>query len=276
MSEEELPRKVEAREKEIEKRYLRKEKTIDYLKVVEDVFDARTVKNVIELMRRRVIDELYGAVAQGKEGKVFLAKSPKGEFLAVKIFYVTTAEFIRGRYKYILGDPRFERISRNPWKLIIAWTQKEFRNLKIAYEAGVRVPKPIAVYENVLVMEFIGRDGKPAPLIKDAPPEDPDKAYWTIIEYVWRAWCKGKIVHADLSEYNVMNNEGELVIIDWGSAVKASHPLAVEFLKRDIQNITRYFAEIGADVSDETAEKVFRLVLKCSRPPTREEVESLG
>ncbi len=54
----------------------------------------------------------------------------------------------------------------------------------------------------------------------------------------------GKIIHADLSEFNIVNTGDELVIIDWGgSAVKANHPNAIEFLLRDIENINRYFSK---------------------------------
>lgn len=233
----------------------------DLLEVVEDVFDMPTVEAIIKLMNRGIIDKIYGGVAQGKEAKVFWAVSPKGEDLAIKIFYVSTAQFIKGRYKYIEGDPRFQRIRRDTRKLIEQWCSKEYRNLVKAYEAGVRVPKPIACLSNVLVMEFISckdQRGVPAPLIKENPPDDPEEAYWTIIEYVRRACVKAELVHADLSEYNIMNTGDELVIIDWGSAVRMDHPMAKEFLRRDIENITRFFKKLGLrDVSvDEIYNKI--------------------
>ncbi len=155
-------------------------KDIDQLKTVDDVFNQYTINALRELMNRHVVEEVYGPVAQGKEAKVIWAKAPDGTDIALKIFYTSTAQFIRGRYKYLLGDPRFTGAKiTNTRKLIEYWCRKEFSNLSDAYNAGVRVPKPITFNRNILVMEFIsygGLSGVPAPLIKDAPPEDPESA----------------------------------------------------------------------------------------------------
>jgi len=222
-------------------------KDIDQLKTVDDVFNQYTIDALRELMNKHIVQEVYGPVAQGKEAKVIWAKASDGTDIALKIFYTSTAQFIRGRYKYLLGDPRFAnaRIT-NTRKLIEYWCKKEFSNLSDAYNAGVRVPKPITFNRNILVMEFIsyeGYSGVPAPLIKDAPPKDPEIAYLTIIRYIERAFILGKIIHSDLSEFNIVNTGNELVIIDWGSAVKANHPNATEFLLRDIENVSRYFSK---------------------------------
>ncbi|WP_243681444.1 hypothetical protein [Vulcanisaeta souniana] len=83
-------------------------KDIDQLKTVDDVFNQYTIDALRELMNRGgVVKEVYGPVAQGKEAKVIWARAPEGTDIALKIFYTTTAQFIRGRYKYLLGDPRF-------------------------------------------------------------------------------------------------------------------------------------------------------------------------
>lgn len=229
----------------------RLQKDSELFEVLESVFDYSTVMSIYRLMNRGVISKLYGAVASGKEAKVYWGKGPRGEDLAVKIFYVQTASFRGGRLKYILGDPRFEGLRGDFRKLVYAWCQKEYRNLKRAFEAGVRVPKPYAIERNVLVMEFIGRDGVPAPLIKDKVPEDPASAFAEVKEYVKRLYWCAKLVHADLSEYNILvDEEGRLVIIDLGSAVLSSHPQAIEFLRSDVKNIYRFFSELGVDTGD--------------------------
>ena len=109
-------------------------------------------------------------VAQGKEAKVIWAKALDGTNIALKIFYTSTAQFIRGRYKYLLGGSRFSGVKiANTRKLIEYWCRKEFSNLGDAYNTGVRVPRPITFNRNILVMEFIsyrGISGVPAPLIK--------------------------------------------------------------------------------------------------------------
>ncbi|MFB6469925.1 MAG: serine protein kinase RIO [Vulcanisaeta sp. AZ3] len=228
-------------------------KDIDQLKTVDDVFNQYTINALRELMNRGIVDEVYGPVAQGKEAKVVWAKSHDNKDIALKIFYTTTAQFIRGRYRYLLGDPRFTSVNiSNTRKLIEYWCKKEYGNLSSAYNAGVRVPRPIAFNKNILVMEFInyeGYNGVPAPLIKDLPPSNPNEAYLVIIKFIERALLLGDIIHADLSEFNILNTGRELVIIDWGSAVRVSHPNAFEFLLRDLENVNRYFGrELGVDV----------------------------
>lgn len=223
------------------------EKDSSVREVLEDVFDQRTVLAVLHLMNRGVLAKLYGTVSTGKEARVYWGKDRDGRDLAVKIYLIVTAEFRRGRLKYILGDPRFEGASLRGRELIYAWARKEYRNLRRASQFGIPCPKPIAVYENILVMEFIGRDGVPAPLLKDSPPSRPYEAFRELQSYIERMVLEAGLVHADLSEYNILVEDDRLVIIDWGSAVLSSHPNAEEFLLNDIRNVYRFFRELGVD-----------------------------
>jgi len=234
------------------KRALRRYKDKDLYETVEEVFDSETVLALYYLMRRGVFDQLYGVISSGKEARVYWAKKGNTD-LAVKIYLTSTAEFKKGMLKYILGDPRFENIPRRSTKqLIYAWTRKEFRNLKRLYNSGVRVPRPIFVFKNILVMEFIGENGVRAPLLKEVgmsldiseAKEIMDK----ILYYVKIGYCKARLVHADLSEYNVMLHKGEPVIIDVSQALDVNHPNAYEFLMHDISTILKFFEKIGLKV----------------------------
>jgi len=237
----------------IESRKVKRRKDEEHYEVLEEVFDRATLLALYDLVNKGYIERIYGVVATGKEARIYWAEDPSGNDIALKIFLIVTAEFWKRRKRYIDGDPRFVRIRRSRRHLIKAWCSKEFKNLKLAYEAGVRVPKPIVFKENVLVMEFInapGERGVPAPLLKDAPPTDPHTAFEVIMDYVEKLYKNAKLVHADLSEYNILNREPEFVIIDWGSAVLLAHPNAHEFLMRDISNVTNYFKRLGVDVPD--------------------------
>ncbi len=231
------------------KRASRRYKDKDLYETVEEVFDADTVLAVYYIMRRKIFDKLYGVISSGKEARVYWAK--KGNIdLAVKIYLTSTAEFKKGMLKYILGDPRFENISRRSTKqLIYAWTRKEFRNLKRLYNAGVRVPKPIFVYKNILIMEFIGNDGVRAPLLKEIGSElgldEAQRLLEKILNYIKIGYCRARLVHADLSEYNIMLYNGEPVIIDVSQALDLNHPNADEFLLHDISTILKFFEKIG-------------------------------
>ncbi len=261
-----MPRKIEDIEdiiaKKLPKPKYKRIKDSRLFEVVEEVFDYPTLMALYDLINKGIIETIYGVVASGKEARIYWAEDPEGNDLAVKIFLVSTAEFRRGRLKYIEGDPRFKRVGRKIRDIVRAWCSKEFRNLKRAYEVGVRVPRPIAFKDNVLVMEFIsgGERGVPAPAIKDYPPEDPEEAYLTIRRYIETLYLEGDLVHADLSEYNILNTGSELVIIDWGSAVHVRHPHAEEFLRHDIYTVFRYFDRLGVETDD--PEEFFKTLLR--------------
>jgi RIO kinase 1 len=104
----------------------------------------------------------------------------------VKIYLTVSAEFERGMVTYIEGDPRFKSIKHDSRSLVYAWAQKEFKNLMKAREAGVRVPKPIAVEKNVLLMEFIGEKGVSASTLREARPRNPKTMYKTLLSIVKR------------------------------------------------------------------------------------------
>ncbi len=263
---------IELRKREREPRL----KDKDLFEVVEEVFDRRTVLAVIELKRRGCLRQLKGVVSAGKEARVYWAKGPKGEDLAVKIYLTVTAEFRKSIWKYIKGDPRYEWIGNLPrHKLIMAWTRKEFSNLRRMHEAGVRVPRPICFYQNVLVMEFLGENGVRAPLLKELadqgalePNEETEKLFWDIIENIRVMYWKAGLVHADLSEYNIMMWRGKPYIIDVSQAVRLDHPHAHSFLYRDIYNIVRFFTEeVGLDLPD--ADEIYESILK-QRPSETE------
>jgi len=216
--------------------------------VIEEVFDRSTLMVIYDFLNKGVIDEIYGVVKAGKESRVYWGKDKQGNELAIKIYLTVSAEFRKGMLKYIIGDPRFKGVRRDTRSLVFAWAQKEFRNLVQAVAANVRVPKPIAVKKNVLVMEFIGKNGISAPSMKEQSPKNPEKAYKTLLTYLRRLYRKAELVHGDLSEYNVMIWSGHLVVFDVSQAVPLSHPLANFLLLRDLENMNRYFSRLGVEV----------------------------
>lgn len=240
----------------IDKRRVRKKRSED-LSAVEAVFDRSTLLTLYYLINSGVISELFGVISTGKEANVYWAKGENEEDYAVKIYRTATADF-KKMSVYVQGDPRFKRVKKDTRSLIYTWATKEFKNLKRACEAKVRVPKPMAVRNNVLVMEFIGEDGIPAPRLKDQAPRDPEDTLNTILEYMKSLYQIARLIHADLSEYNILFWDGP-VIIDVSQGVLVQHPLAQEFLLRDIKNILRYFRPRVDYIPD--TETVYRRII---------------
>ena len=124
-------------------------------------------------MIRGVIEEIYEVVGVGKESRVYLGLTPSGLRVAIKIFYPQNISFKKHK-RYIFGDHRFSSFRNNPYHIVSLWCSKEYRNMIRAYKAGVNVPRPIAYYKNILVMEFLG-EKSPAPLLREVVLENPGK-----------------------------------------------------------------------------------------------------
>lgn len=225
---------------------------------IEEVFDQNTFMVIYQFLNSGVLYEVHGVVNAGKEARVYWGKNKEGKDLAVKIYLTSSAEFKKGMLKYIEGDYRFKGVKHDTRSLIFTWAQKEFRNLEQASRAKVRVPKPVAVKNNVLIMEFIGKDGVNAASLKEQKPRDPEKVYEVLLNYLTRLYQKAELVHGDLSEYNIMMWKGKPVIFDVAQAVPTSHPMAEFFLRRDLINLNKFFSRLGVKVLsiDEIYKKV--------------------
>ena len=203
-----------------------------------EVFEKATLKSLWKLMSKGYITSFDFPISTGKEGNVFRAKR-KNEFIAVKIYRINTSTF-RNISKYLMYDSLY-KVKKDRKSIIFAWARKEFNTLKKLHNVGVRVPKPITCEGNVIVMEYIGGEEAPAPLLKDAMLEDAEKIFDKIKCYLRLMYKKAGIVHADFSEYNVLIHENEPVIIDVGQTVGIENPMAIDFLRRDVKNITKFF-----------------------------------
>ncbi|MCW7080597.1 MAG: serine protein kinase RIO [Candidatus Methanospirare jalkutatii] len=272
----------------------KRKKDYKLMKVERYVFDDLTLQTLYKLAQRRIIAGIGGPISTGKESIVFHAiggsaagsgkvRGVSGEEvqekrqreIAVKIYKVSTSNF-KAMLEYILGDPRFENVKKDRRSVVFTWARKEFKNLKRAFRAGVSVPAPIAYEKNVLVMDFIGREGIPAPRLRDVPEEilrtHAQHIFERILASVKVLYEKAGLVHADLSEFNILldfkmeggEEEGESVsegipasalssarpvLIDMGQAVLTSHPKAKDFLQRDLRNIVAFFQKLGLNLS---------------------------
>jgi len=218
----------------------------DARRIFAQVFDARAIQAVHKLAMKGLFETLEFVISTGKEAHVFRAVDKAGNFRAVKIYKIETSDF-RHMEKYVFGDERFADVKREKRSLVYAWTKKEYKNLERAREAGVRVPMPLGFMDNVLVMEFIGTPGgDAAPALKDMgrKVENVEKLHETVVGWFAKLYAKAEMVHADFSEYNILANGEELVLIDCGQGVLLNHPNAREFFERDVRNMAHYLQKL--------------------------------
>jgi RIO kinase 1 len=167
---------------------------------------------------------------------------------------MSTANF-HAMKEYIIGDPRFVGIKQAKNDIILGWAKKEFKNLQRAKDAGVRVPEAYITRRNILLMEFIGKDGVAMPQLKDAKinQDDAPLFFKKVLEYMTLLYRDAKLVHADLSEYNILVDIDTMspVIIDMGQSVTTDHINAETFLRRDVANLARFFRKLNVNVNED-------------------------
>lgn len=223
-------------------------KDADQLKVREDVFDDVTLLALYKLVHKKWFSVLGGSISTGKEANVFYAER-EGSSVAIKIYRIRTANFTT-MSSYIVGDRRFSHVKKAKKELIFAWTKKEFSNLVRARDAGVSVPEPLVWDRNILIMSFLGEDEIPYPQLRNADLDAPEETYAQILQAIDDLYRKAELVHADLSEFNILYHD-KPYLIDMGQSVTRDHPRALPFLMRDIRNINRFFrnrCEVRNDV----------------------------
>lgn len=226
----------------------------------EQVMDPRTRIILFKLLNRGTITEINGCISTGKEANVYHATSKTFDY-AIKI-YKTSILVFKDRDKYVSGEFRFRHgyCRHNPRKMVRTWAEKEMRNLTRLHSAGLEVPTPILLRSHVLVMSFVGKNGWPAPKLKEIEMTS-SKArnlYHECVVFIWSMYNKCKLVHADLSEFNILYHNSKIVVIDVSQSVEHDHPHALEFLRKDCTNITEFFRK--KDVATMTIKELFDFV----------------
>lgn len=218
---------------------------------VEQAIDPRTRMVLFKMLNRGIFNDINGCISTGKEANVYHATKSDGQELAIKV-YKTSVLVFKDRDRYVQGDYRFRHgyCKHNPRKMVKTWAEKEMRNLMRLKAAGIRCPTPLLLRLHILVMEFIGQGGWAAPRLKDATLslDKLRECYVEIIMVMRILYQKCKLVHGDLSEYNILYFEGHLHIIDVSQAVDLDHPHALDFLREDCVHVSVFFRKHGVAV----------------------------
>jgi len=194
------------------------------------VFQGYDALSLLSLSKRGTVRALGSLIGEGKEAVVYEALGISQ--LALKFHHVGQRSF------------QSVRISREfmpdeghcPWLLASRLSaEREYEVLKLLHP-GVSVPLPVDINRHTVVMEFI-----PGVTLNRCVLEKPGEVLDEILGNVRNAYHAG-VIHADLSEYNVMHDSSRVYLIDWPQWVSTDHPNAGDLLARDIGNITRYFS----------------------------------
>ena len=252
----------------------------------EQVLDPRTRMILLQMINRNIVSEVNGCVSTGKEANVYHALSASQEdgseaavapsHRAIKV-YKTSILVFKDRDKYVTGEYRFRQgySKSNNRAMVKVWAEKEMRNLKRIYAADIPCPEPVHLRLHVLVMGFLGdKKGTPAPRLKDVELVGSDVEerwngmYLQLLGYMRILYQTCHLVHADLSEYNILYHQDELWLIDVSQSVEHDHPRSLEFLRMDIKNVTDFFRRKGVDTLAEKAVFSFVTAVQGSQDPS--------
>jgi len=235
---------------------------------VEQCLDPRTRLILFRLLSNGFLKVIDGCLSTGKEANVYYAKSgrstkqggstQKGPTIpekasniteyAIKI-YKTSILVFKDRDKYVTGEHRWRKgyCRSNPRKMVKVWAEKEMRNYRRLHAAGIPCPTPILLKSHVLIMEFLGKNGWPSPRLKDANLTERRmrEAYVQTVLIMRRMYQQCRLVHGDLSEYNMLWHENEIFVIDVSQSVESDHPSALDFLRKDAANVNDFFRKVG-------------------------------
>jgi RIO kinase 1 len=211
-------------------------------KIESEVFDRITLLILSKAIKKGLIDTVDYPVSTGKEANIFRATTSGGQNVAVKIYKVETAPFFR-KAGYLEGDPRFKKIKMTDRGIVEAFTRKEYKNLEICERAGVHSPKPLYIDGHILIMSFLGEEGLPYPTMDLVGPLHGEADLDSILQDI-RTMYQAGLVHADMSEYNIMVGPVPY-LIDFGQGVMLGHPNAENYLERDVAIILKFFDRRG-------------------------------
>lgn len=193
-------------------------------------FDSYDLLALKDLVRRDFVTGIGEKIGVGKESVIFEAM---GEIpLAIKFHRQgrTSFKHVRRARDHLTDLPRL------PWLHAASLAARhEFQVMQRLYP-HVSIPRPVGFSRHAIAMEHVFGDQ-----LSRVTLSNPKDCLDMILEEVAKAYALG-IVHADLSEFNIMATGEYLKIIDWPQAVSIDHAGSEDLLKRDISNVLRFFS----------------------------------
>jgi RIO kinase 1 len=209
-------------------------------------------------------DRDLGVLKTGKEADVHLierrAADDTSSLLAVKRYrssehrqFHRDASYLEGRRVRKSREMRAMETRTDFGRLLLAeqWAIAEFRALSQLWVAGAPVPYPVQLNGNEVTMAFVGdASGVAAPRLAETRPGGADVAdQFRQVGAILRLLVDLGYAHGDLSAYNLLVDDGQIVMIDLPQIVDlVGNPQGPQFFRRDCRNIAHWFAGRGITV----------------------------
>ncbi|MGY5860407.1 MAG: RIO1 family regulatory kinase/ATPase [Candidatus Thorarchaeota archaeon] len=207
---------------------------------------------------RLATDVLY-PMSAGKEASIYLALWNNHPII-LKAYRLWATP-----HKLSMGSGYIRQASGKKTRWILGLIEdiavKEFDVLDSCFKAGVRIPTPISRVANYITMRFIGDGETPAPQLREVELEDPETVMNEVFDQYLLMYSKAHYAHGDLSSYNILwwKNHPWIIDVPQSEVVnKWSDMNKIELiLRRDIQNVLKYFESYGIERNPEHILDVF-------------------
>ena len=222
-------------------------------------------------IEEELIVDVLSVIKGGKEASVYrcvAGPAHNGRIIAAKVYRPqqfrnlrNDAAYREGRSIVALGGEAIKENDRRSQTALrkktsfgeelrhVSWLAHEYDALKRLYEAGASVPMPLAVSENVILMDYIGDDGIAAPILRSVHLEhkEVELLFEELVRNI-RIMLDLEMIHGDLSAYNVLYWRGEITLIDFPQVVDCyNNRQAYQLFERDVTRICEYFASQGLE-----------------------------
>lgn len=187
------------------------------------------------LVKANILEAFGKPLGVGKEADVYDALTPDRKRIAVKFHRLGRTSFRQTRR--VRGYIAERRHVSWLYQSRLA-AEKEYEALRLLYPRRVAVPEPIYQNRHAVAMGMI----EGAELAECKELRKPEETLRKILRNIRKAYLKAGIIHADLSEYNVIVKPNmQILILDWPQYVTREHPNAEMLLRRDVKNLVRFF-----------------------------------
>jgi RIO kinase 1 len=221
-----------------------------------------------------MISDVVAVVKGGKEASVYRCKPHNTvldkEWVAAKVYRPRMFRQLRNDTVYREGRAALgmdgKEINAKDWRTLKAmnkgtgygqamshtsWLMYEYKVLRQLHDDGAAVPEPLAVAENAILMDYVGDENLPAPTLSEVrlQPEEVRPLFNEVMRNLDLMLQHG-FIHGDLSAFNILYWEGDIIFIDFPQVVEISNNRhARKILTRDIERVSEYFEGYGMRIN---------------------------
>ena len=222
--------------------------------VITDLSAVDTDLGVLKCGKEADVHLVHRAVADGRESLLAAKRYRPAE----RRLFHRDASYTEGRRVRRTRETRAMARRTEFGRELLAgqWAAAEFAALGRFWEVGAPVPYPVQLLGTELLLEFIGEpDGSAAPRLTQVRARGSELAdLFVQCVDATRMLAREGFAHGDLSAYNLLVRDGQLIMIDMPQVVDiAGNPRGPEYLHRDCVNVCRWFASRGLDSVDPEA-----------------------